>query len=281
MAEDLLAQKSKNQYRSNFDLNDPFSLNFVNDPDVGSRSILQRRGRYDLTNPFTRHLLDTFGQKGVLGETLNWFAPAGALRDAKSTAETADQLFNSFYEPGAAAPYGMNLGDRAGTGRRIVGMLTGQGEGSDSLMRQSYLQGMTSGEVRGAIENLLQISAPFTMSSLQVNLAMAELRDLEVDYWASGAYSSGQQFGQYLLAKGADWLQRWWQMEGGNLPNADAARVTRPGAMTTQQADENRAAYEAQLAAEEARRIEEARRRRLAPAPYDQSGDITSTTNPF
>lgn len=238
-----------------------YILESLNNPVVGVQSYLQKLGQGNLGSPFTQFLLRDLGNQGTLNTLFAAYAPQNVYGSGpQQKYDFNAALLNSFYPntkpnsslaPGVPNPSSSedfsgvipNLADYQGIGTKIRSLLSGTDQSQlGSQFAATGLNALQPDDVVQKISALIDATSAFTMDNTQKTMIENQLGDLETKYWASGAYATQPDFGQYILDKAADWLNIWWQ--SGDTKQADKA-VSGTGVTSDEQsqAEKNKAQY--------------------------------------
>ena len=219
-------QDYNNQNNPNFSPQEQDSIFFSQNPGVIIPAAIDRlRGQFgglaSKSNPFTQFLLSGNGLGGNSISTLyNLFGdPNTPPADYGSAINNfASSLVKSFYDPNAVAP--VNLRDHNGAGQAIYDVLnrtvgSALGNSTEALGLADPSVAADASKVHDELGAIIDAYAPFSMGTLQAKIAHDQLDQLLVDYANSGAYKTTNSFGDYVLARAADWLQKWWHVTTG------------------------------------------------------------------
>lgn len=171
---------------------------------------------FSLASPFTRFLLNSKLADTGLNTLFDLVTPDAANAGPSAFANFGHQIIDSLYNTNTAAPGNLNLGDRNLGGQLIYDFLNGTGTAGQGAAHEN-LSSMIDTDVLGELNNIIDVSGTFTMSDLQKTVAKNQLLEMH-GQWANSALANTMSFGDYVLARSADWLNKWWHITTAPKP---------------------------------------------------------------
>lgn len=195
-----------------------FSALVIQSPQLAVNAAWQRLydkygGQYSQSNPLTQFLLSSSGLGGNNIQTLYLLYGQGAGPNeptyGRDMTNFASNLLQSFYDPNAKTP--VNLLN-PNIGQTIYDALNRTQNSRVGESRMAIrLASEDSTHQAADVANMVDALGAFSMDPLTLQIANEQLNTI-YDQYLNSADIINTDFGSYLLARSADWLEKWWQI---------------------------------------------------------------------